>query len=269
MIGRVGGPAGRRLWLPFALLVVAVGLAACRTSEPVRLAPEILAEVPHDADAFTQGLLIHDGRVFESTGLYGRSSLREVVLATGEVLRLRPLADELFAEGLARVGDELIQLTWREGVALRYDLETFEPTGLHRYDGEGWGLCFDGTALWMSDGSARLTRRDPSTFEVKDRVAVTLDGEPLPRLNELECVDGAVWANVWQTDRIVRIDPERGRVEAVVDAAGLLDAETRASLDQDAVLNGIAWDGEAFWLTGKRWPAMFRVRFEEAGAARP
>ena len=220
------------------------------------------ARYPHDPTAFTQGLVWNAGRLFESTGLRGRSTLREVELETGEVLRRVENDDALFAEGLALVDDELIQLSWQEEVALRWSRDEFTPLGQFSYEGEGWGLCFDGEALVMSDGSDQLFFRDPQTFVVQRAVAVTYNGQPLPLLNELECVEGKVFANVWQTDTIVRIDPETGEVDAAIDAAGLLTEEERIQAD---VLNGIAYMPETghFLITGKLWPVMYDVTFDE------
>jgi glutamine cyclotransferase len=235
-------------------------------AEPVALIDwEEVSRRPHDTAAFTQGLLLDgSGRLFESTGLRGRSSVREVDPATGEVLRTKRLRDGLFAEGLALVGDELVQLTWQAGRALRRDVETFERLGTHRYAGEGWGLCHDGERLVMSDGSDRLTFRDAQTFEVLSSVSVTLEAQPIDMLNELECVAGSVWANVWLTDAIVRIDPEDGRISGVLDLRGLIDphpSETRAG----AVLNGIAYDAtrDTFLVTGKLWPEVIEIRLLE------
>ncbi len=177
---------------------------------PERLRVRILQRHPHDRDAFTQGLLWHDGVLYESTGLRHRSTLRKVELDTGEVDRRRALAPELFAEGLALVGDRLIQLTWTSGQAHVWSLGEFDHQRTFQYQGEGWGLCYDGEHLVMSNGSAELTFRDPETFRVERRVTVRDSGRPVRELNELECVDGVVWANVWQTDRIVRIDPSDG-----------------------------------------------------------
>ena len=207
-------------------------------------------------------MLPEDGRFYESTGLYGASSLREVVPETGEVLREVVVPQEYFAEGLTLVDDRLIQITWREGEALVYNLDTFEQVDTLPYDGEGWGLCFDGEALVMSDGSATLTRRNPETFEVLGTTEVRLGGDPVTMLNELECVDGSVYANIWQSDTIVKI-AEDGRVTQEIDASNLLTAEERARLGPDAVLNGIAYDAEAetFFLTGKLWPKVLEVRF--------
>jgi glutamine cyclotransferase len=220
----------------------------------------VLAELPHDTTAFTQGLEIDGGVLYEGTGLEGRSRLRELDPTTGAVGRSVPLRDELFGEGVTVVGDRIWQLTWRNGVAVEWDRASLSPRREVPMAGEGWGLCFDGSRLVRSDGSDRLRFHDPETFAELGSVAVTLDGAPLTQINELECVDGQVWANVWQTDRIVRIDPADGRVTAVVDAAGLLDPAKRAGAD---VLNGIAAvpGTDEFLVTGKLWPTMFRVRF--------
>lgn len=229
--------------------------------QAVRLRAQVVRSYPHDRAAFTQGLLLAgNGRVYESTGLVGRSSLREVELATGRVMRSVDVAPPIFAEGLALVGDSFFQLTWQNGKVLRYDRATFKRTDEMAYRGEGWGLCYDGEALVMSDGSDRLTFRSPSDFSITRAVSVTLDGTPLRNLNELECVDGLVYANVWMTDTLVRIDPRSGRVLASIDAAGLLTPAERTGVD---VLNGIAYDpsDRTFLLTGKLWPKVFRVRF--------
>ncbi|WP_375057097.1 glutaminyl-peptide cyclotransferase [Zobellella sp. DQSA1] len=245
------------------LLCTLFGLTGTALSTPVeRLEVEVLAVLPHAPDAFTQGLLVHQGRFYESSGRYGRSSLRELEPASGEELRRVDLADSLFGEGLALVEDWLIQLTWREGVALVYRLDDFALIGVHQYGGEGWGLCYDGEALWMSDGSAALQRRDAVDFSLLERVEVTLDGEPQYRLNELACVGEHVYANVWHDHRILRIHKASGRVDAVIDAAALLPLSRRPA-EREAVLNGIAHDPAqgVFYLTGKLWPRLFKVRF--------
>jgi glutamine cyclotransferase len=241
--------------------VVAASVAAAQGPQALR--PEIVAVYPHDRQAFTQGLLLHDGALFESTGLYGRSSLRQVELTTGRVLRRVDLPSNLFGEGLASARGELIQLTWREGKALRWEPASFAQRGTWRYDGEGWGLCFDGTHLVQSDGSHRLYFRDPQGFAIVRTLAVTEQGKPLSRLNELECVGDAIYANLWTTDRLVVIAARNGVVRATIDAGTLLSSDERRALRGEAMLNGIAYDpaDQTFLLTGKLWPRLFRVRF--------
>ena len=249
-----------KMLLPFFILI---GLASCQQTVTQQV-PEVLNSFPHDEDAFTQGLLLYDGKLFESTGLNGQSSLREVDLETGEVIRILPLAEKYFGEGLARVDDKLIQITWRSGEAFMYDLETFEQEDTFSYDTEGWGLCFDGEDLYMTDGSAQLYRRDPDSFEEEEVLDVKLNGAALKNLNELECVGDYVYANVWQTDTIVKIDKASGRVVSEIDAASLFPAGERPA-DPNAVLNGIAYnpESETFYLTGKLWPTLFEVRFTD------
>jgi len=224
--------------------------------------PSVVGSYPHDDDAFTQGLLLDGERLFESTGRYGASELREVDLESGAVERSIDLDDRFFGEGLALVGDRLIVLTWQEETALVHDRDTFELLGAFEYSTEGWGLCHDGDQLIMSDGSNELVTRDPATFEATGSVRVTLDDQPIRRLNELECVGGDVWANVWLTDTIVRIDPATGNVTGVVDASAL---EPDRPEDTDAVLNGIAYDETTgrFLLTGKLWNTVYEVDLVE------
>ena len=235
---------------------------------PERMKVKVLATHHHDPQAYTQGLLWHEGKLYESTGQYGASSLREVSPVTGEVLRFVPVDQRYFAEGLALVGDRLIQLTWKEDKAFVYGLAKLDPRGSFDYTGEGWGLCYDGQKLIMSDGSDRLTFRDPDTFTPTGGVNVSDDSGPVLNLNELECVNGVIYANVWQTDRILRIDPANGRVTADIDASGLLSDAERAKAE---VLNGIAWrpDTKTFFITGKYWPKMFEVVFTPTSAPTP
>ncbi len=224
--------------------------------------PEVVRTLPHAPEAFTQGLLLHNGRFYESTGQYGSSSLREVDPETAEVIRIRQLEPRYFGEGLARVDDRLIQLTWRENTAFVYNLETFDPLGSFSYPTEGWGLCYDGEVLYMSDGSATLYRRNPVTFELLGQLEVTQAGKAVQRLNELECVGDSIYANIFLSSSIVKIDKRSGRVQTEIDASGLLPLSGRPN-HPDAVLNGIAYDPatELFYLTGKLWPTMFEVRF--------
>ncbi len=282
-------PVGALVISTSVAVALSFGLATQPPPPPTPVAPpsldwEVVSRRPHDATAWTQGLqLDDDGRLYESTGLRGRSTIREVDPQTGTVLRSAPLPDEQFGEGLAMVGDRLIQLTWQEGVANTWDAATFEALGAFDYEGEGWGLCFDGQRLVMSDGSDRLTFRDPATFEVIGSVRIEPAGLADMRLNELECVDGMVWANAWLTDTIVRIDPAAGRVTGTLDLTGLLDqvpptdpprAPTQPpsnrpplATDPPDVLNGIAWDAASgtFLVTGKLWPALFEIRVSDPG----
>ena len=230
------------------------------------LEPQVLNVYPHDANAFTQGLLFHDGYLYESTGRYGESSVRLVEPASGEVLRSVDVPQEYFGEGLALVGETLIQLTWKSGVAFLYDRETFEPVGQFEYEGEGWGLCTDGRYLYMSDGSPFLDVRDPETFELIFSGLVTVQGSIVQNINELECVGDYVYANVWKTNYILQIDKTNGVTVAVIDASNLLSEDERAALSNQEVLNGIAYrpETDTFWLTGKHWPHIYEVRFVEA-----
>jgi glutamine cyclotransferase len=249
--------------MPALVLALLLAVAAPAWAQPAALGVEVLASYPHDARAFTQGLELHQGALYESTGLFGRSSLRLVELSSGRVLRQKDLPAELFGEGLAWARGELVQLTWQNQRALRWDPASFAPRGEWRYDGEGWGLCFDGTHLVQSDGSQRLFFRDPTTFAVVRTMAVTENHQPLSRLNELECVGDTIYANVWTTDRIVAIAALNGVVRASIDASSLLTADERRALGSEAILNGIAHDPAdgTFLLTGKLWPKLFRVRF--------
>lgn len=235
--------------------------------DPERLTVRVLARYPHDREAFTQGLLWHDGKLYESTGLYARSSLRRVDLATGKVEAQTPLPPQLFGEGLALANDQLVQLTWQEGRALRWKRDGLAPDGEWRYDGEGWGLVFDGRRFVQTDGSSRLTFRDAKTFAPTGTLNVT-DGErSIGLLNELELVDGALYANIWTTDEIVRIDPISGLVTARIDASPLHEELRGQGIVDDAVLNGIAWRPETktFLLTGKLWPTLFEVQLVPVG----
>ena len=225
-----------------------------------RLRVQVVRSYPHDRAAFTQGLLLHGGRLYESTGLVGQSSLREVEVESGRVIRRTNVPPPVFAEGLTLVGDRLIQLTWQNGRALLYDRQSFAKQGELTYQGEGWGLCTAGDQIAMSNGSSTLTFRSPKDFSIQRSINVTLDGQPLDQLNELECTDGAIYANVWMRELIVRIDPVNGHVTQRIDASNLLSPMERQGVD---VLNGIAYDAtdRTFLITGKLWPRLFRVRF--------
>lgn len=252
----------RKLLASLVLAMAALLPQVLQAGEVKQLVVEVINTYPHDPGAFTQGLLFHDGKLYESTGKYGKSSLREVELESGRVLRKVPLPDQYFGEGLELVGDLLYQITWKENTAFVWNIHTFEQVNQFHYPGEGWGLTYNGEHLIMTTGSTNLYFRDPDTFDLVHTQPVTLNGQPLRWLNELEYVDGIVWANVFMQDKIVAVDPQTGRVLKVVDCTGLLEPEVRRRVD---VLNGISWDPEreTFHITGKYWPMLFEVRFVE------
>lgn len=226
-----------------------------------------LGSIPHDTAAFTQGLVFHDGALFESTGQYGASSLRRLDPATGAVVRRVDLGSEYFAEGLAALAGRLLQLTWREQTGFVYDAATLQRVATFGYDGEGWGLTTDGTSLILSDGTDRLRFLDPRTYALTRTLEVRDGGAYVTELNELEWVRGEIWANVWKQDRIARIDPATGRVKGWLDVSALLPPEQRTNAE--AVPNGIAFDpaGGHLYLTGKLWPFIFRVELPAELAA--
>ncbi len=219
----------------------------------------IINSYPHDSSAFTQGLIFHDGALYEGTGLYGRSSLRKVVLTSGQVERIHHLAADLFGEGIAFCKGRLYQLTWQSRVGFIYEPENFRKIGSFSYDTEGWGLTCDGRQLIMSDGTSMLRFLDLKTLRVVRALAVKGEMGPVSNLNELEYVKGEIYANIWNTDLIARISPRTGRVLGWIDLSGL-----RASLGNGGrpdVLNGIAYDekGDRLFVTGKLWPKLFHI----------
>ncbi|PQP25008.1 glutaminyl-peptide cyclotransferase [Rhodococcus opacus] len=260
---------GRRHLVP-ALLAVAWMVTACSPQSPVTvgasgadLRVEILRTLDHDPNAFTQGLEIDGTELLEGTGRPGESWVQATDLDSGTVRTRAELPSPLFGEGITVSGDTVWQLTWRDGVAVARDRATLAEQRRVPFDGEGWGICALPDALVTSDGSPTLTFRDPVTFEPRRTVQAVRDGNPLGRLNELECADdGAVYANVWTTDTFVRIDPSDGRVTAAIDATALRDALPPGPRDVD-VLNGIAQipGTDRFLVTGKYWPRTFEVRF--------
>lgn len=228
------------------------------STEPQRGRVRVVAVFPHQTDAFTQGLLYHQGLLFESTGLEGRSTLRKVELATGRVLQERKLPPEDFGEGLALGQGFFVQLTWKQGRAYRWSVDNLQLLGSWSYSGEGWGLTFDGQQWIQSDGTAHLLFRDRESFSVLKVLEVRRSGNPVPYLNELEWARGRIYANVWSSDEVLEIDPHSGVVLTVFDAGGLLQPHEQEKAD---VLNGIAWnpDTDHFFLTGKLWPWVFEV----------
>jgi len=249
-----------------AVAVVAVGIAAW-AQLGVNRAPEVagfkvVAAYPHDPAAFTQGLAIEAGRLYEGTGLYGASTVRRVNLTSGRAEKQRSLGERYFGEGIAILGGRLYQITWMNGAAVVYNLDTFEVERTMQYDGEGWGLTHDGKELIMSDGSATIRFRDPQTFAVTREIEVRDNGMPLAMLNELEYIDGEIWANIWYDDRIARISPADGKVLGFIDLSTLYPKSARGS---EAVLNGIAYDASAkrLFVTGKNWPQLYEIEVTE------
>jgi glutamine cyclotransferase len=233
--------------------------AVAAPNAPSELRITVLGELPHDTSAFTQGLEFDGAALYETTGLAGQSQLRELDPATGAVRRSTPLPGGYFGEGMTVVGDHIWQVTYRDGVAIDWDREAFAPVREVPIEGEGWGVCFDGDRIVRSDGTDRLRFVAPADFTETGSITVTRpDGAAVAGLNELECVDGQVWANVWPTDEIVRIDPGTGAVTASADAVALRRGEPELN-----VLNGIAYAGDGEYLiTGKKWATMYRVRFD-------
>jgi len=229
-----------------------------------RFSFKVVKAFPHDPTAFTQGLVFADGIFYESTGLRGYSTLRKVAPDTGAVIQQVPVESRYFAEGLALVGNELLQLTWEERVGFVYDKATLKRLRTFTYPTEGWGLASDGKSLVMSDGSSHLFFLDPKTQKPVRDLPVVDGSRPVERLNELEFVRGELWANVWQTDRIARINPVTGFVTGWIDLGGLLRLEARGP--EGDVLNGIAWDkaGDRVFVTGKKWPWLFQIEIVPA-----
>jgi glutamine cyclotransferase len=224
---------------------------------------EVMNSYPHDAKAYTQGLLFHDGTLYESTGQYGESSLRKVELKKGKVKKKIDVSGQYFAEGMTILNGKIYQLTWQQGKGFIYDLKDFKLESEFAYDGEGWGLTTDGQSLILSDGTNQIRFIDPATFRVTKTISVLKDSQPLKDLNELEYIHGEIYANVWKTDRIARIDPKTGRILAWIDLSGLRPQETLSNSEN--VLNGIAYDTghDRLYITGKRWPKLFEIRLKK------
>lgn len=254
---RRGGLAAAALLFAWAPIC-----ASGASPQPTFYTYDVVRALPHDPNAFTEGLVYRDGKLYESTGLNGESTLREVDLETGRVVREISLPAAYFGEGLALIGAHAYQLTWQNHVGFIYDAATFRQTGTFTYDGEGWGLATDGKRLVMSDGTPRIRFLDPATFRVVRSIWVAVGDRPIARLNELEWIKGELFANVWLTDSVVRIDPATGRVLGVIDFSGLLPESARGP--RTDVLNGIAYDpaGDRIFVTGKRWPKLFEVRLK-------
>ncbi len=256
----------RFLFVPLALLFCACGPATEASGIP-EYGYQVVRTYPHDPRAFTQGLLYKDGVLYEGTGLDGRSSIRKVRLETGEVIQKRDVPAPYFGEGIVVWKDKLVELTWQAQAGFIYDAATFALRGEYQYPGEGWGLTEDGKRIIMSDGSAELRFWDPETLKETGRITVTAEGRPVEKLNELEWVKGEVYANVWETDRIARIDPSTGKVTGWIDLSGILNPADRGP--ESDVLNGIAYDakGDRLFVTGKCWPKLYEIRLVKKSAS--
>ena len=252
----------RLLWIVPLVLVLAAGawylLAGAGDKRPPVYAVEVVAATPHDAQAYTEGLFYQDGALFESTGEVGTSGVRKVKPETGEVLATEELPSPYYGEGVVAWKDRLYQLTWKDQKGFIYGLHDFSPAGTFDYTGEGWGLTHDDSSIIMSDGTATLRFLDPETLAVKSTLNVTASGCPVSNLNELEYVDGQIYANIWMTDLIARIDPRTGKILSFLDVTALGPDNP----GRDDVANGIAYDGarKRLFVTGKRWPKLYEVR---------
>ncbi|MGL4287667.1 MAG: glutaminyl-peptide cyclotransferase [Phreatobacter sp.] len=252
------------------MLIAAGGLAAFTLQPQNDTIPvysyEVVRAFPHDPNAFTQGLFYRDGYFYESTGLHGRSTIRKVEPETGRVVQMQRLPAQSFGEGIVDWGDRLIGLTWQEQRGFVWDLRSFALRQEFRYPGEGWGLTRNADAIVMSDGTSSIRFLDPETLRERSRISVTADGRPVDQLNELEWIDGEIFANIWQTDRIARINPDTGHVVGWIDLTGLLTSQGPVAGRPD-VLNGIAHDGHGrLFVTGKLWPKLFEIRLVRRGS---
>ncbi len=246
------------------IFVLALTLTACgcgptaRPGEIIEYGYEVVHTYPHDSSAFTEGLFYLDGFLYEGTGIAGRSSIRKVKLETGEIVQKRDLPEPYFGEGIIHWKDRLIELTYQSEAGFIYDLATFAPSGGFKYPGEGWSLTQDGHRIIMSDGTPQIRFWDPETLQETGRITVTEDGSPVSDVNELEWVKGEIYANVWRTDRIVRIDPASGKVTSSINLTGLWPGSDH----NEKTLNGIAYDAQhdRLFVTGKEWPSLFEIR---------
>jgi glutamine cyclotransferase len=265
------------MWMrSIAVAALTLALAAACSQVPAQARSglpvysyKVVATYPHDPQAFTQGLIFRGGFLYESTGLNGRSSVRKVELATGRVVHKADLPAEVFGEGMVDRGQQVVVLTWTNGVGFVLNLPDFDPAGTFRYPGEGWGLTRSADTLYMSDGTAQIRLLDPQTFKERSRIQVSDEGRPVAQLNELEWVKGELYANIWQSDRIARIDPKTGNVLGWIDLSGLLAKHGRSTRGAD-VLNGIAYDParDRLFVTGKLWPDLFEIKLVAPAAAR-
>lgn len=249
-----------------ALAMFADPAAALPAPQPIeRCGYRIVQTYPHDTTSFTQGLFWHGGHLYEATGHYGRSRVARLDLKTGKALAQTPLPADQFGEGITRWRDQIVGVTWQGGVGNRWRIKDLKPVGTFKYGGEGWGVTMVGDSLVLSDGTSDLRFFDPATMTEQKRVTVRFGGRPLAMLNELETIDGEIWANVWMSDMIVRIDPANGAIRSWVDLSGL--AADAGATGHDSVLNGIAWDSERqrLFVTGKYWPKLYEIALADCG----
>ena len=249
-----------RLNFSISILLTVVALNV-NAQDVKRYGYEVINQYPHDKQAFTQGLLFIDGALYESTGRYGQSTVRKVELGSGEVKQSTAIASKYFGEGLVNWQDTLINITWKSRTALVFDKQSFKEVGRFSYEGEGWGITQNGQRLIMSDGTSTIRFFDPKTFKEQRRITVTYKGEPIRNLNELEWVNGEIYANIWQTDWIAKIEPKSGNVVGLVDMKGLLPPSATGRSAEN-VLNGIAYDaeGDRLFVTGKNWPQLLEIK---------
>lgn len=245
-----------------AIFILSLLLLSCTDAKVRHYRLEVVAEYPHDTDSYTQGLFFHDGELYESTGVHGKSTFRKVEMGTGKALKRLNFDEKYFVEGSVVLNDNLYILTWESRVAFIYDANTLEYKSTWKYPREGWGITTDGKNLIATDGSASLYFMDEN-FALKRREIVKIEGRPVRWLNELEYINGKVWANVYTTDEIVIINPKDGTVEGVIDCRGLLPKDLRTATTD--VLNGIAYDPQTkkIYLTGKNWPKLYEVKIIE------
>jgi glutamine cyclotransferase len=243
-----------------AMMPMSLAFAAPPAQIPV-YSYEIVHTYPHDRGAFTEGLFFHDGYLYESTGMNGQSSIRKVELASGRVVKQRDLPNDVFGEGIVDWKNELIGLTWKNQEGYVFDLDSFDFEHKFAYSGEGWGMTRNDRNLLMSDGTSTIRVLDPATLKQVGAINVTMQGQPIDQINELEWIKGQIYANIWQTNRIARIDPKTGHVTAWIDMSGLLSHSDREAAGAD-VLNGIAYDAKTdrMFVTGKYWPNLFEIK---------
>ncbi|MDP6094437.1 MAG: glutaminyl-peptide cyclotransferase [Gammaproteobacteria bacterium] len=258
IVKRENSPVPELLRHVFGLLSVLL-LCSISAAQEERYGYNVIETYPHEITSFTQGLVYHEGYLFEGSGKNGLSMLRKVNLEDGEVLMSKRLSDRYFGEGVEIVGDKIYQLTWQSHMVFVYDKSNFEQIGTHYNPTQGWGLAYDDEHLILSDGTDTLQFLDPESFTAVRKVQVKFNDQPINNLNELEYIDGEVWANIWQTDYIIRIDPASGVVRSIVDLSGLSERTRLGS--SEAVLNGIAWDSEnrRLFVTGKHWSNLFEI----------